>query len=199
MAADCSKIKILMHEAIDDDLDVKERYYFNRHLAVCARCRREYEVLAGAVGALAAAPRLEPSPTFVADVMRRGRLAKARQGRRRLALSWVAAAAAAAAGAGAVAFWGVFLKGAVSLAFGRVAGDLATTAAGSWKVAKALGFQADALGKVFSALGRAGSALAWEGVRASSPIYLGAFVAIGLFYLAWRAGSRAAAPLVQVI
>ena len=199
MSEKCSKIKVLMHAALDGELDTKERVRFDEHLAACPACRREYEALARALAAFEVAPRLEPSPTFAADVVRRARLAKAHEGRVRRTFSWVTAGAAVAAGAGAVAFWGRFVVPALSSAAGRLAGGLATALADGWKVAKAVAVGTDMAGRVLSVFGRAGSLLAWEGVRASSPVYVGAFAAIGLVYLVWRARARLAAPPVALV
>ncbi len=194
MASECSKVKGLIREALDDELDAKGRARFDAHIKACPSCRRKYDALARAVAVFAAAPRLEPSPTFVADVMRRARLAKAREGRRGRVLSWVTAAAAAGAAAGAVVFWGDFLRPAVGSAAASLAKGLVVTAVHGWKVAKAFAVPTDAVGKVASTLGLTGSHLVWEGVRASLPVYFAAFVAIALFYLMWRAWLKAAAP-----
>lgn len=196
MASECSKVEGLMQAALDDELDAKSGARFEAHIKTCPSCRRKYEALAGAVAVLAAAPRLEPSPTFVADVMRRARLAKAREARRGRTFSWVTAAAAAAVGAGAVAFWGGFLRPGLGSAAASLAKGLAVTAADGWKVAKALAVPGEVFGKIVSVLGGAGSHLAWEGFKSASPVYFAAFVAIALFYLVWRAWSKAAAPRV---
>jgi anti-sigma factor RsiW len=196
MASECTKVEGLMQAALDDELDAKGRARFDAHIKACASCRRKYEALARAVAVFAAAPRLEPSPTFVADVVRRARLAKAGEARRRRAFTWVTAAAAAAAAAGAFAFWGRFFGPALGSAAASFVKGLAVTAADGWKVAKALAVPGEVFGKIVSVLGGAGSHLAWEGLKSASPVYFAAFVAVGLFYLVWRAGSKAAAPRV---
>ena len=194
MASECSKVEGLMQTALDDELDTKGRARFDAHIKTCPSCRRKYEALARAVAVFAAAPRLEPSPTFVADVMRRARRAKELEARRRRAFSWVTAAAAAAVGAGAVAFWGGFLRPALGSGAAPLASGLVTTAADVWEVAKALAAPGEVFGKIASVLGSAGSHLAWQCFKSASPVYFGAFVAIALFYLLWRAWSRAATP-----
>jgi anti-sigma factor RsiW len=199
MSEKCSKIKGLMHAALDGELAAGDRARFDEHLAECPACRREYEALTRALAAFEAAPRLEPSPDFAASVMNRARAAKARQGRVRRAFSWVTAGAAVAAGAGAVAFWGRFIVPALGPGAGRLAAGLATTLADGWKVAKAVAVGTDVVGRLLPVFGRAGSLLAREGVRASSPVYVGALVAIALVYLVWRARARLAAPPVALV
>ncbi len=194
MASECLKVEGLMQTALDDELDAKSRARFDAHIKACASCRRRYEALARAVAVFAAVPRLEPSPTFVADVMRRARLAKAREAGRRLAFTWVTAAAAAAVAAGALALWGGFFGPFLGSAATSLAKGLAVTAANGWKIAKALAVPGEVFGKIASILGGAGSHLAWEGFKSASPVYFAAFVAIALFYIVWRAGFKAAAP-----
>jgi anti-sigma factor RsiW len=195
----CLEFENLMHAAFDGELDELERGRFDEHLTACPACRREYEALTRALAAFEAAPRPEPSPTFAVDVLRRARLAKAREVRVRRAFSWTMAGVAAAAGAGAVAFWGRFAGPAFGTAAGRAVGNLALALADAWKVAKAVAVSSDVAGKVLSILGRAGSLLAWEGAKASSPVYVGAFAAIGLIYLLWRARFRLVAPPTALV
>jgi len=185
-----------MQTALDGELDAKGRARFDAHIKACPSCRRKYEALARAVAVFAAAPRLEPSPAFVADVMRRARRAKEIEARRRRAFTWITAAAAAAVGAGVVALWAGFLRPALGSTAASLASGLVTTAADVWEMAKALAAPGEVLGKIASVLGSAGSHLAWEGFKYISPVYFAAFVAIALFYLVWRAWSRAAAPRV---
>ncbi|HUV87516.1 MAG TPA: zf-HC2 domain-containing protein [bacterium] len=199
MAEKCSEIKALMNAALDDELDPEARVRFDEHLAACPACRREYEVLTRAVAAFEAAPRLEPSPTFAADVVRRARLAKGREARGRRAFARVTIAASAAAAAVAAGAWAWLFKPALGAAAAGAFNGLVTAVVDYWKVARALAVPAHVMGKLVSALGSAGSQLAWEGLKSSSAVYAGAFVAVALFYLVWRAGSRAAAPLVRVI
>jgi len=199
MPEKCPKIKDLMHAALDDELDVEARARFDEHLAACPACRREYEALARAVAAFEAAPRLEPSPDFAASVMNRARLAKAREARGRRAFARVTIAASAAAAAVAAGAWAWLFKPALGAAAAGAFNGLVTAVVDYWKVARALAVPADVMGKLASALGSAGSQLAWEGLKSSSAVYAGAFVAVALFYLVWRIGSRAAAPLVRVI
>lgn len=199
MAEKCPKIKGLMHAALDGELDAETWVRFDEHLAACPRCRREYEALTRAVAAFEAAPRLEPSPDFAASVMNRARLAKARQARVRRAFARVTIAASAAAAAAAAGAWAWLFKPALGAAAAGAFNGLVTAVVDYWKVARALAVPADVIGKLASALGSAGSQLAWEGLKSSSPVYAGAFVAVAFFYLVWRVGSRAAAPLVRVI
>ena len=198
MANECEKIRETIHRALDGELGPKERVRLDAHIETCPACRREYEALTRAVAAFEAAPRLEPSPTFAADVMRRVRLAKARQARTRRFVSWAMAGATAAVAAGTVAFWGRVFRPALGATAGSLAGDILRTALDGWKVVRAFATPAAVAGKVASALGTVASHLAREAIQSASPVYLGAFVAIALFYLVWRAGSRAAAPLVRV-
>lgn len=199
MAEKCSDIRGLMHGALDDELGGEERAVFDEHLAACPRCRREYEALARAVAVFAAAPGLEPSPTFAADVMRRARAAKARQARGGRAFKRVMVAASAAAAAAAAGAWAWLFKPALGAAAVGAFNGAVSAVVDYWKVGRALAVPAHVVGKLASALASAGSQLAWEGLKSSSPVYLGAFVAVTLFYLVWRAGSRAAAPLVRAL
>ncbi len=199
MASECEKIRETIHRALDGELGPKERARFDEHLAACPRCRREYEALTRAVAAFAAAPRLEPSPDFAASVMHRARLAKARQARVRRAFARGTIAASAAAAAAAAGAWAWLFKPAFGAAAAGAFNGLVTAVVDYWKVARALAVPADVIGKLASTLGSVGSHLAWEGLKSSSPVYAGAFVAVALFYLVWRIGSRAAAPLVRVI
>jgi anti-sigma factor RsiW len=194
MAHECRTAREMMHEALDGELTAPARRRFERHLAACPACRRAYDALAGAVAALEAAPRLEPSPVFAAGVMRRVRLARARQAAARRLLSWATAGAAAAVAAGTAAFWGRVFGPALGAAASSWAADAVRVAADGWRLIRALGAPASAGAKVASALGTAGLHVAREAVQAASPAYLGAFVAVTLFYLIWRLGSRAAAP-----
>lgn len=199
MANECEICKEEMHRALDGELGSEERARLEEHLAACPTCRREYEAVTGAVAAFEAAPRLEPSPAFAADVMRRVRLAKARRARARHAFAPVMIAASAAAAAATAGAWAWLFKPALgATAVGAFSG-LVTAVIDYWKVARALAVPADVIGKLASALGLAGSHLAREAIQAASPVYLGAFVAVALFYLVWRIGSRAAAPLVRAI
>ncbi len=199
MTKECATIRKWMHAALDDELDEKARARFDEHLAACAACRREYAARVRAVAVLEAAPRLEPSPTFAAEVMRRARVAKARQARDRRAFKgFLVGASAAAAAAAAVAWVRLFQPALGAAATGAFTGAV-SAAVDYWKVARALAVPADVIGKLASALGSAGSYFAWEGLKSSAPLYAGAFVAVALFYLVWRAGSRAAAPLVRII
>jgi anti-sigma factor RsiW len=199
MAKECAKIEKFKHAALDGELDATARARFDAHLKTCPACRRKYEALARAVAVLAAAPRLEPSPTFVADVVRRARLAKARQARGRRALSRVMVAASAATAAAAAGAWAWLFEPALGATAVGVFNGLVTAVVDYWTVAPALAVPAYVIGKLASVLGSAGSQLAWEGLKSSSPVYAGAFVAIALFYLVWRAGSRAAAPHLSSI
>jgi anti-sigma factor RsiW len=199
MSGKCPKIKGLMHAALDGELGERDRSRFDEHLAACPRCRREYEVLAAAVAAFEAAPRLEPSPDFAASVMSRARLAKARQPRVRRTFARVTVAASATAAAAAAGAWAWLFKPALGAAAAGAFNGLVTAVVDYWKVARALAVPADVVGKLASALGSAGSHLAWEGLKSSSPVYAGAFVAVALFYLVWRFGSRAAAPLLRIV
>ena len=199
MANECKKYREEMHRALDGELDSEERSGFDEHLAACPACRREYEALKRAVAAFEAAPRLEPSPTFAAGVMRRVRAAEARRVRARRFFSWATAGATAAVAAGSIVFWGrVFRPALGATAFSWIA-DLARVFADGWKFVRALALPASLLAKVGSALGTAASYLFRDAIQAAAPAYLGAFVAIALFYLMWRVGSRAAAPLVRAI
>ena len=199
MAEKCPKIKGLMHAALDDELDVTELIRFDEHLAACPACRREYEGLARALAAFEAAPRLEPSRDFAASVMNRARLAKARQARIRRAFARVTIAASAAAAAAAAGAWAWLFKPALGAAAAGAFNGAVSAVVDYWKVGRALAVPADVVGKLASALASAGSHLAWEGLKSSSPVYAGALVAVALFYLVWRAGSRAAAPLVRIV
>jgi anti-sigma factor RsiW len=199
MAKKCPKIKDLMHAALDDELDAEARAGFDEHLAACPACRREYEALTRAVAAFEAAPRLEPSLDFAASVMRRARLAKARQARVRRAFARVTIAASAVAAAVAAGAWAWLFKPALGAAAAGAFNGAVSALVDYWKVGRALAVPADVVGKLASALASAGSHLAWEGFKSSAPVYAGAFVAVALFYLVWRVGSRAAAPLVRIV
>jgi anti-sigma factor RsiW len=199
MSGKCPKIEALMHAALDGELGERERARFDEHLAACPACRREYEALTRAVAAFEAAPRLEPSPDFAASVMNRARLAKARQARVRRTFARVTVAASAAAAAVAAGAWAWLFKPALGAAAVGSFNGLVTAVVDYWKVARALAVPADVIGKLASALASAGSHLAWEGLKSSSPVYAGAFVAVALFYLVWRVGSRAVAPLVRTV
>ncbi len=198
MAEKCPKIKDLMHAALDGELNAEARARFDEHLAACPQCRREYEVMAGAVAAFEAAPRLEPSPDFAASVMKRVRLAEARQLRARRSFTRVMVAASAAAAAAAAGAWAWLVRPALGAAAVEALNGLVSVVVDYWKVARAFAAPADAIGKLASALASAGSHLAWEGLASSAPAYAGAFVAVALFYLVWRLGTRAAAPLVRI-
>ena len=197
-----------MHAALDDELDVTELIRFDEHLAACPACRREYEGLARAVAAGEAAPRLEPSRDIAAlgattsdaeRIAALNGLAKARQARIRRAFARVTIAASAAAAAAAAGAWAWLFKPALGAAAAGAFNGLVTAGVDYWKAARALAVPADVVGKLASALASAGSHLAWEGLKSSSPVYAGALVAVALFYLVWRAGSRAAAPLVRIV
>jgi hypothetical protein len=151
MASECTKVEGLMQTALDGELDAKGRARFDAHIKACPSCRRKYEALARAVAVFAAAPRLEPSPAFVADVMRRARRAKEIEARRRRAFTWITAAAAAAVGAGVVALWAGFLRPALGSTAASLASGLVTTAADVWEMAKALAAPGEVLGKIASA------------------------------------------------
>lgn len=199
MAEKCPKIKGLIHAALDGELDAEARVRFDEHLAACPRCRREYEALTRAVAAFEAAPRLEPSPNFAASVMNRARLAKARQARVRGAFARVTIAASAAAAAVGAGAWAWVFKPALGAAAVGAFNGAVSAGVDYWKVARALAAPAAVAGELTSALGTVASYLAREAIQSASPVYLGAFVAVALFYLVWRSGSRAAAPLVRVI
>lgn len=199
MANECKKYREEMHRALDGELDSEERSGFEAHLAACPACRRDYGALKRAVAAFEAAPRLEPSPTFVADVVRLARLAETRQARSRRKAARVTIAASAAGAAVAAGAWAWLFKPALGTTAVGAFGAVVTAAVDNWKAARALAVPADVIGKLASALGSAGSQLARDAIQAASPVYLGAFVAIALFYLVWRAGSRVAAPLVRAV
>ena len=199
MARECEKTRETMHRALDGELGPEESARLDEHLAACPACRREYDALTRAVAAFEAAPRLEPSPDFAASVMNRARLAKARQARVRRAFARVTIAASAAAAAVAAGAWAWLFKPALGAAAAGAFNGAVSAVVDYWKVGRALAVPADVVGKLASALASAGSHLAWEGLKSSSPVYAGALVAVALFYLVWRAGSRAAAPLVRVI
>jgi anti-sigma factor RsiW len=199
MANECEIYREEMHRALDDELGPEERARFDGHLTACPTCRREYEALTGAVAAFEAAPRLEPSPAFSAGVMRRVRAAEARRAKTRRFFSWAAAGATAAVAAGSIAFWGRVFRPALSAAASSWVADVVRVASDGWKVVRAFTLPASVLAKVGSALGTAASYLVRDAIQAASPVYLGAFVAIALFYLLWRVGSRAATPLVRTI
>jgi anti-sigma factor RsiW len=199
MANECKKYKEEMHRALDGELGPEERAGLEAHLAACPACRRDYEALTRALAAFEAAPRLEPSPTFAAGVMRRVRLAEARQARAKRFFAWAAAAATAAVAAGSIAFWGRVFRPAVGATAFSWAVDVVRLFTGGWTLVRAFAGPAAVLGKVASVFGTVASYLARDTIQAAAPVYLGALVAIALFYLAWRFGSRAAAPLVQVV
>jgi anti-sigma factor RsiW len=199
MAKECATIRKRMHAALDGELDAEARARFDEHLAACPACRRDYAVLARAVAAFEAAPRLEPSPTFAAEVIRRARMAKARQVRGRRAFARVMVGASAAAAAAAAVAWVRLFQPALGAAAAGAFNGAVSATVDYWKVARALAAPAHAVGTVASALGSAVSDLAWEGLRSLSPVYAGAFVAVALFYLVWRAGVRTAAPLMRTI
>ena len=199
MANECEKTRETMHRALDGELGPEERARFDKHLVACPACRRAYEALTRAVAAFEAAPRLEPSPTFAADVMRRVRLAKARQARTRRFVSWAMAGATAAVAAGTVAFWGRVFRPALGATTFSWLTDVVRVVANGWTVVRAFATPAAVAGKLASALGTVASYLAREAIQAASPVYLGGFVAVAVFYLAWRLGRRPAAPLVRVI
>jgi anti-sigma factor RsiW len=186
-----------MHRALDGELGPGERARLEGHLAACPACRRAYEALRRAMAAFEAAPRLEPSPTFAAGVMRRVRRAKARQASARRFFAWATAGATVALAAASVVFWGRVFRPALGVTAFSWLADVVRVVADGWTFVRAFAAPASAAGKVVSALGTAASHLAREAIQSASPAYLGAFVAIGLFYLVWRAGSRAAAPLVR--
>lgn len=196
MANECKRCKEEMHRALDAELGPEDRARFEEHLAACPTCRREYRALVRAVAAFEAAPRLEPSPTFASGVMRRVREVKARRARTRRVWPWVGGGATAAAAAAA---WAWLFKPALGTTAVGAFDAVVTALVDNWKAARALAVPADVIGKLAAALGSAGSQLARETIQAASPVYLGAFVAIALFYLVWRAGSRVAAPLVRAV
>jgi anti-sigma factor RsiW len=199
MANGCNKYREEMHRVLDGELDSEERSGLDEHLAACPACRRDYEALKRAVAAFEAAPRLEPSPAFAAGVMRRVRAAEARQARARRFFSWATAGATAAVATGSIVFWGrVFRPAPGATAFSWVA-DIVRLFTDGWTLVRAFTGPAAVLGKVASALGTAASYLFRDAIQAAAPVYLGAFVAVALFYLMWRVGSRAAAPLVRAI
>lgn len=199
MAKECATIRKRMHAALDDELDAEARARFDAHLAACPACRREYAALARAVAAFEAAPRPEPSPTFAAEVMRRARMAKARQARGRRSFARVMVGASAAAATAAAVAWVRLFQPALGAAAAGVFEGAVSAAVDYWKVARALAAPAYAVEKLASVLGLAFSDLAWAGLKSSLPLYAAAFVAVALFYLVWRVGSRAAAPLMRTI
>jgi len=199
MANECEICREEMHRALDGELGPEERARFEEHLAACPACRRDYEALTRAVAAFEAAPRLEPSAAFAAGVMRRVRLAEARRARARRFFAWATAGATAAVAAGSIAFWGRVFRSALGATTFSWLTDVVRVVANGWTVVRAFAAPAAVLGKVASALGTAASHLGREAIQAASPVYLGALVAVALFYLVWRAGSRVAAPLVRAI
>lgn len=199
MAKECKKYKEDMHRALDGELGPEGRARFEEHLAACPACRREYRALTRAVAAFEAAPRLEPSPTFAAGVMRRVRAVKLRQARTRQVWSWVGGAATAAAAAGNVVFWGRVFRPALGATASSWVADVVRVFTDGWTLLRAFAVPTAVLAKVASVFGTVASYLVADAVQAVSPFYLGAVVAIGLFYLVWRVGSRAAAPLMRAI
>jgi anti-sigma factor RsiW len=199
MANECKKYEEEMHRALDDELGPEERARLEEHLAACPACRRDYAALERAVAAFEAAPRLEPSPTFAVGVMRRVRAAKARETRTRRGWSWVGGAATAAAAAGNVVFWGRVFRPALGVsAFSWVA-DVVRVFTDGWTLFRAFAAPTAMLAKVASVFGTVASYLVADAIQGAAPVYLGAFVAIALFYLIWRVGARVAAPLVRAI
>jgi anti-sigma factor RsiW len=199
MAKECATIRKRMHAALDDELDAEARARFDEHLAACPACRREYGALTRAVAAFEAAPRLEPSPTFAAEVMRRARMAKARQARSRRSFARIMVGASVAAAATAAVAWVRVFQPALGAAAAGVFNGAISAAIDYWKVARALAAPAYAVEKLASVLGLVVSDLVWAGLKSSLPLYAGAFVVVALFYLAWRVGSRAAAPMMRAI
>jgi len=199
MANECDISREMMHGALDGDLEAGERERFDAHLAACPACRRRYETLARAVAAFEASPRVEPSAAFTAGVMRRVREAKARQARKRRVFSWATAGATAALAAASVVFWGRVFRPALGATSASWLADAARLAGDGWTLVRALATPVAALSKVASVIGTVGSHFVRGAIESASPVYLGAFVAIALFYLMWRFGSRAAAPLVRAI
>jgi anti-sigma factor RsiW len=199
MSYKCTEIRELSHAALDGELDAAARARFEGHLEACPACRREYDALTRAVAAFEAAPRLEPSPTFVADVMRRARSAEAARARGRRAFTRVIVGASAAAAVAAAGAWLWLFQPALGAAAAGAFNGAVSAVIDYWKVTRALAVPAHVFEKLALALGSAGAQLTWNALKSSSPVYLGAFVAVALFYLVWRAGVRAAAPLVRTI
>jgi anti-sigma factor RsiW len=199
MAEKCVKIKELMAEALDGALAPEAQAAFDGHLASCAACRRRYEALGAAVSLFEAAPAAEPSPAFVAEVMRRARRARARETTLRRAYSWVTASATAAVAAGAVVFGQRVFGPQLASALKGLASPVTAALVDAWRVWQALAVPTKAFGKVASTLASAGSQWAAEGLVTSAPAYAGAFVAIAAFYLIWRMGRLRAAPPVSLV
>lgn len=199
MKAECLKFKEMVPDALDGELTPAGREEFDRHLAACPSCRREFEAAERTLAVFAAVPRPEPSPAFVAGVMLKARRARARAARTRRALSWTTAGATAALSGAFVVGWARYFKPALLSRVLAAVGDAAGAAINAWQFLRALVAPAAAVGKLAATLASVGSSFLGEALRASAPIYFGAFAAVAVFYVIWRIGSRAPAPGLSTV
>jgi predicted anti-sigma-YlaC factor YlaD len=199
MKAECLKFKEMLPDALDGELTPAGRKEFDRHLAACPSCRREFEAAERALAVFAALPRTEPSPAFVTGVMVKARRARARAARTGRVLSWTTVGATAALSGAFVAGWARYFKPALLSRVSGAVGDAAGAVIDVWQSLRALAAPAAAVGKLAAALTSVGSSFLEEALRASAPVYCGAFVAVAVFYAIWRIGSRAPAAGLSTV
>ena len=71
MKNDCAGVQSELSAYIDNELPPTERAAVDKHLGDCPRCRRELDELKTLAAGVAALPRLQPVPPFLAEVRRK--------------------------------------------------------------------------------------------------------------------------------
>lgn len=67
----CEEIKNLLSDYLDNDIDLKTKKLMDGHLAICANCAKELQVLKEIVSGLKEIPEVEPPPYFLEAVRAR--------------------------------------------------------------------------------------------------------------------------------
>ncbi len=67
----CEEIKNLLSDYLENDIDLKTKKLMDEHLAICANCAKELQVLKEIVSGLKEIPEVEPPPYFLEAIRAR--------------------------------------------------------------------------------------------------------------------------------
>lgn len=87
----CIDFQRLMHRCLDGEVSRGERALFDRHLAICRDCAREFKALQLGLNMLASMPVPEPGPGFTSETVKKAFMAKRLLARRQKVTAWLLA------------------------------------------------------------------------------------------------------------